>query len=281
MKPLSLDTSAETQRIQFELLRQLPPSKRLALALELTDFARGMMLAGLRSRFPASGDKEIKRRFIKSLLPRGHGPRAYVSILRSKLIETNMDAPAVVLLQFTTVLEKLGITYAVVGSLASSYHGSYRSTNDIDILADIGLAYVEPLVAALKEHFYVDELTVRRAIAQNGSFNAIHFDSVFKVDVFIPKIDDFARNQLQRRVSARLAPNVELPIYLASAEDTILAKLCWYRKGGDTSEMQWRDVLGILGAPAAKLDTDYLNSWAEELRVVDLLQRALSESAQP
>jgi len=45
--------------------------------------------------------------------------------------------------------------------------------------------------------------------------------------------------------------------------------------------MQWRDVLGILGAPAAKLDADYLNCWAEELGVVDLLQRALNESAQP
>jgi hypothetical protein len=65
---------------------------------------------------------------------------------------------------------------------------------------------------------------------------------------------------------------------LASPEDTILAKLEWYRMGGDVSDRQWRDILGVLKTRAGELDLDYLRKWAEELRVSDLLERALQES---
>ena len=77
MKPLSLDTPPEIQRIQFELLRRLPPSRRLCLALELTELARNMMLAGLRTRFPAASEEEIRRRFIARILSREDVTRVY------------------------------------------------------------------------------------------------------------------------------------------------------------------------------------------------------------
>jgi hypothetical protein len=66
---------------------------------------------------------------------------------------------------------------------------------------------------------------------------------------------------------------------VATAEDTLLAKLDWYRLGGEVSERQWRDVLGILEVQAGSLDLDYLRKWAKELRVSDLLERALTQSA--
>lgn len=83
-------------------------------------------------------------------------------------------------------------------------HGMYRSTADIDLLADIKPEQVRPLLDALEKSFYIDEVAVRQAVAQRQSFNAIHFDSVFKVDIFIPKADDFARKQLERRELRRL-----------------------------------------------------------------------------
>lgn len=64
---------------------------------------------------------------------------------------------------------------------------------------------------------------------------------------------------------------------VASAEDIILAKLVWYRSGGEVSERQWRDVIGILNVQAGKLDFDYLDEWARKLTVIDLLERALRE----
>ena len=61
----------------------------------------------------------------------------------------------------------------------------------------------------------------------------------------------------------------------ASPEDTILSKLEWYRLGGEVSERQWRDVLGVLKTCAGELDLDYLHKWAKEIGVTDLLERAL------
>ena len=77
MKPLSPDTSTDAQRVQFELLRRLSPAQKLALAFELTDALRDLILADLHHRFPQAGDTEIKRRFIARVLPRTDVIRAY------------------------------------------------------------------------------------------------------------------------------------------------------------------------------------------------------------
>jgi predicted nucleotidyltransferase len=187
-----------------------------------------------------------------------------------------MENPLVVLSEVARVLERQGITYVLVGSLASSMHGMYRSTSDIDLLADIKPEQVRPLLDALEKTFYVDELTVRQAIAQRRSFNAIHFDSVFKVDIFIPKADDFARKQLDRRELRQISPEIDQFLYVATAEDTVLAKLRWYREGDEVSTTQWSDVLGVLGAKPDDLDVNYLREWAEKLGVTNLLERAFS-----
>jgi len=68
-----------------------------------------------------------------------------------------------------------------------------------------------------------------------------------------------------------------LPV--ASAEDTVLAKLMWYRDGGEVSDMQWRDLTGVL-ATNRNLDIDYLRPWAARLRVADLLDKAPAEVEQ-
>ena len=200
------------------------------------------------------------------------------SIRRRKATDmAPIENPFLVLSEVVRVLEKEGVTYVLVGSMASSMHGMYRSTADIDFLADIKPHQVLPLLAALENNFYVDETAVNRAVAEQGSFNAIHFDSVFKVDIFIPKADAFAHQQLGRRQLRQIASDVEQKVYVATAEDTILAKLRWYRAGGETSTNQWSDVLGVLAASDASLDMQYLQEWADKLSVRDLLEKALVE----
>lgn len=189
-----------------------------------------------------------------------------------------MDNPFAVLSRIATVLNEQRIAYVLVGSLASSLHGMYRSTADIDIVAEVKSDQVIPLLAALQEDFHVDELAAREAINRKQSFNAIHFDSVFKVDIFIPKSDEFSKKQIQRGELKKLAPDMDQMIYVATAEDTILSKLRWYDSGGRVSDAQWRDVIGILAASSKRLDFDYLNDWAGTLRITELLEKAISES---
>ena len=188
-----------------------------------------------------------------------------------------MDNPVSVLSEVVSILEEQAVVYVLVGSMASSMHGMYRATADIDFLADIKPNQVVPLLSALKEHFYIDEHAVRQAVTQHRSFNAIHFGSAFKIDIFIPKTDDFSRKQLERRELRKIAPDLEQEVYVATAEDTILAKLRWYRAGGEVSTNQWNDVLGVLGASGKNLDTEYLHEWADKLKVSDLLERAFSD----
>lgn len=189
-----------------------------------------------------------------------------------------MEHPFTVLSLVASLLEQQRIPYVLVGSLASSIHGMYRSTADIDIVADVHSEQVIPLLTALQENFYIDEHAMREAIDQRQSFNAIHFESVFKVDIFIPKTDEFSRKQIERRELRKLAPNVEQMVYVATAEDTILAKLRWYNSGGRVSNTQWTDVVGIIGGSSSILDLDYLRDWAERLALTELLNQAFEEA---
>ena len=98
------------------------------------------------------------------------------------------------------------------------------------------------------------------------------------LDVFIAKPRRFDQMQLRRRRLEVVSTEPERRAYVATAEDIVLAKLEWYRQGGEVSDRQWRDILGVLKVQAGRLDLDYLQKWAAELNVADLLQRALKES---
>ena len=190
-----------------------------------------------------------------------------------------MLSPAEVLFQVVSVLEELNIAYVVVGSFASAARGIYRATNDVDIIADIQPDQVQALLDALQGGFYLDDQAVRRAVASHRSFNAIHFDSTFKVDFFVARSDEFSGQQLARRELESLTPDAARQVYVATAEDTLLAKLRWYRRGGEVSERQWSDVAGIVKVQGGQLDLVYLREWADRLGVRDLLERALGGTA--
>ena len=189
-----------------------------------------------------------------------------------------MDLPLSVLSAVTTILEDVGIRYVLVGSFASSVHGIYRATADIDVLTDLKIQQVHPLFESLRDTFYVDEHTMRNAVARGGSFNAIHFDSVFKVDIFVSKDDGFALGQLDRRELRKISPDRVETIYVATVEDTILAKLRWYQIGHETSDTQWRDIIGMLVTSCDRVDLQYLRAWAAKLGLAELLEKALLEN---
>ena len=174
-------------------------------------------------------------------------------------------------------LENLGVNYHIGGSVASSIYGIIRATIDADLVANLELKHVRPLVKLLEADYYIDEDSVRDAVKRRGSFNAIYLDTMLKVDVFIPKSRLFDQEELRR---IQLQPLIEgfRPFYVASPEGTILNKLEWYRMGGEVSDRQWNDILGVLKVQDSNLDMAYLQRWAVALKVSDLLERALVDA---
>ncbi|HEV3455372.1 MAG TPA: hypothetical protein VHG32_02370 [Thermoanaerobaculia bacterium] len=181
-------------------------------------------------------------------------------------------------LAVTRVLEEMAIPYLVAGSLASSYHGIPRSTADADLVAALGQEHAEPLVSRLTAAFYIDLDRVRAAIMRRSSFNAIHLATMVKVDVFILKDTPLGRQEMERRLPMHVPDLPETVLHVASAEDTVAQKLAWYRLGGEVSEHQWKDVLGIIKVRRQDLDLAYLRHAAAALAITDLLDRALLDS---
>jgi len=189
-----------------------------------------------------------------------------------------LPVPIRVTLLVIDALEYLDVPYIIAGSLASSVHGLARSTNDSDLVADLQVRHARPLVERLQADFYADEQAILSAIQNQSSFNVIHLETMFKVDVFVPRYRNFDFLQLARRQPYTLPSDPPRTIFVASPEDTILAKLEWYRMGGEVSDRQWRDVLGIRSIQGKRLDEEYIRKMASELRLTDLVERLFSES---
>ncbi len=189
-----------------------------------------------------------------------------------------MDANQIdVVLKVVALLEKLNIPYVIGGSFASSIHGLPRATHDADLIALIKPEQAVAFAAELQEEFYADEQTIKHAVRTKRHFNVIHLDSIFKVDIFVAKPSRFETTQIERRQLKILSKDLQQKAYIASAEDTILAKLDWYRRGNQVSDQQWEDIKGVIKVQIKHLDMQYLKHWAQELGVSDLLERALAE----
>jgi hypothetical protein len=153
-----------------------------------------------------------------------------------------------------------------------------RTTQDSDIVAEMSLEHIQSFASFLHSEFYVDDEMISEAVKHNSSFNIIHRETMFKVDVFIPLQRPFLESQLARAHKQTFKFETEVSAKFASPEDTILSKIEWFRLGGEVSDRQWRDILGVLKTRAGELELDYLRKWSGELKVADLLERALREA---
>ena len=185
-----------------------------------------------------------------------------------------MTLPTEFLIYVAELLERLGIPYHVGGSVASSAHGMYRASADIDFVIDPTGDQLEALARALESEFAIAE-----ALSRRSTFNVIHDQTSFKIDFFIKGATPFDAEELRRSIRQAVGDERGHTVLLKSPEDTVLRKLEWFRRGGEVSERQWQDVLSILAAARGQLDQTHLERWSPELGVADLLDRAKKEVA--
>jgi hypothetical protein len=162
----------------------------------------------------------------------------------------------------------------VAGSLASTYHGDPRTTRDMDLVIRASKAELDQFVRGLDAaQYYVSPEAVEEAWRRRGQFNVVDLESGWKTDLILCKDRPFSRSEFERRERGIVFGT---EIFVATAEDTILAKLEWALQG--ESERQLRDVVGILEVSGASIDRRYIERWAGELGVEALWQRVQSEA---
>ncbi len=265
--PLPSDISPEADRVWTEVHRQMSPGRKWLLLGDAFRTARLLHAAGFRQRHPTATAAEVDRDWLAVQLRQpACAPEG----------ESTVD-PAVqnlhVLREVLAVLDRLAIPYALGGSMASSLHGIARYTQDADLTVEPFPGKEAQLAAAFGPDYYVSRQAVEQAVRDRSSFNIINTREGFKVDVYVRKDEPFEQTALARRVPVTLPDKPDQPIALLTAEDVILFKL-----GNETSDRQWGDVLGVLKVQAGRLDEAYLERWAGDLGVSDLLARASQQS---
>lgn len=183
-----------------------------------------------------------------------------------------------ILKDFTDILESLGIAYGIGGSVASSIYGKVRFTQDADMTVEPFEDKAEEFFRLVSSDFYISSSAMQQALTQKSSFNVVHLESAFKIDVFIRKDTEFEKQILSRRNFMKLSDKLEKAFSIVSPEDIILLKLRWYQQTGCSSEKQWEDILSVLEVQKDKLDFGYLNKWAGILKIDRLLAEAISEA---
>jgi hypothetical protein len=160
-------------------------------------------------------------------------------------------------------LDSAGIPYMLTGSFASSFHGTPRATQDIDLVIAPERAQLRKLAGLLPApDFYMDETTALAAYDTEGQFNVVDLASGWKADLIMRRSRAFSRTEFDRRTVVEFE-GMRVPI--ATAEDLVLAKLEWAKLG--ESARQIEDAAGILRARPAELDASYMERWVQELGI--------------
>lgn len=282
MRTLSPDTAPEIERRQMAILRALPVWRKFELMAAMNRALETLALHGLGASGPRPNQQEVRYRLTGLRL----GPDLAQRLREARESRGCADEQGVampadpidVILAVTAALDRIGVAYYIGGSFASGAHGVYRATADVDMVADLHEDQVEALVHEVGTEFYADAEMMRDTIHHRSSFNLLHLTTGFKVDIFVPRRRAFDRAQLERRALYPLRDDPASAAYIASAEDSVLAKLEWCRLGNEVSERQWTDILGMLKVQGQALDTSYLRHWAGELGLSDLLERAFTEA---
>lgn len=177
------------------------------------------------------------------------------------------------------VLDEAGIDYMIGGAVAVWPWGEPRSTQDIDIVIQLGIEHINALSKELEkvEIFLPPDIIMENLYETRGDLpiNAIHGASGYKAEMFLVREEDELRKAaFQRRVKVDFGPEVG-EIYIHSPEDLIIYKMLYYSLSQQTKHI--RDIGSIIKTIGEQLDYEYIQRWAAEKQLVAIWQEILQE----
>lgn len=183
--------------------------------------------------------------------------------------------PRKVLTDLHQLFSESGVDYMLVGGLASSIWGVPRVTIDFDLVTRITEDGIKEFAACAVKYFELDEQALASAVSdpdEHAMFQLLHSEEFFKVDAFLLRHSEHQQIAFARRRTLDAGEGLQL--WFESPEDTVLQKLSSYELGNRVSERQWADALNVMRVQGEKLDVEYMNRWADQLGIVDLLLKA-------
>lgn len=167
--------------------------------------------------------------------------------------------------RITAALDHAGIAYMLTGSFASAHYGAPRSTQDIDLVIETTASQLRSFVQSLpSDEYYADLEAALDAQRHESLFNVVDLRTGWKIDLIFRKSRPFSRQEFGRR---QLVDTQGPQLFVASAEDVIVAKLEWAKLA--KSQRQIEDVAAVLRLRWETLDRSYLGHWIAELGLAD------------
>jgi hypothetical protein len=267
----SSDTAIAAELAQFAIWRSWTPTQRATHLNCNTRSARSTAWHIAQTTLATQSKNQQIHYFLRKVLE-----HIWIDCLQIQG-EITMTGAIEEALVVAGILESLGISYLIGGSVASGIWGEMRYTQDIDLVADLQESQIDLLLSAFSSRFYISEIAIREAILLGRSFNLIDQQTGWKIDIFVLTQDPFKQSKFQRRQQISV-DEMGRTLSFSSPEDTILQKLLWHRMTQKCSDQQWRDILGILKLQKPVLDIAYLQQWANVLQLKEELEQALIES---
>jgi len=254
--------------VQMRAYRAMSRERRAEIVAEMSILIRSLACSGVRLRHPGYSDAETGQAAVSLLYGESAAPASTVRNCQMVAFD-----PAPFLQRLVNALVQAGVPFMLVGSSASGVHGVPRATRDLDLVIDPTTDALTRLLARLTaEGFYLDADTARTELRRRGQFNVVDTSAAWKADLIYRKNRPFSLAEFERRVPANL---LGVEAFIATAEDTILAKLEWAKLG--QSEQQLQDVRGIVETQEEGLDRRYIESWLDPLGLRELWERVLDD----
>lgn len=173
--------------------------------------------------------------------------------------------------RITSLLRKENIPYMITGAISVIFYGRPRASHDIDFVVEAHENDINRVLQAFnslpQNEFIVDSSAIKDAILQKFIFQILHLPTMLKFDFWLLKDEPFDQKRFKRKQEVTIFGQ---PMVFASAEDTILIKLLWYKESN--IEKHLIDAAFVYQIQRKKLDEAYLKKWAKKQNTLKLLK---------